>query len=87
MDRTTRSRVQHKGDGAPHGRQVQLLKCLTRLSRRKRCPRVVAGFYPLVAVFRSALISFCTQISAAPVTGSVLPGIVNQPLFTSMSPR
>ena len=51
-------------------------------------PQVAPDLYPaLGAVFRSALISFCAQISAAPATGSVLPGIVNQPLFTSMSPR
>ena len=41
-------------------------------------------FYPAVAVFWPALISFCTQISAAPATGSVLPGIVAQPFFTSI---
>ena len=43
--------------------------------------------YPLVAGFRPALISFCTQISAAPVTGSLLPGSVAQPFFAIMSPR
>ena len=53
-----------------------------------RLPRVAPDLYPaLGAVFRSALISFCAQISAAPATGSVLPGIVSQPPFTSMSPR
>ena len=41
-------------------------------------------FYPAVAVFWPALISFCTQISAAPATGSVLPGIVAQRFFTSI---
>jgi hypothetical protein len=44
-------------------------------------------FYPLTAVFRSALVSFCAQRLAAPTTGSALPGNVSQPLFTSMSPR
>lgn len=61
-------------------------------SRRMRPPVRGKGlrrlqFYPAVAVFRSALISFSTQISAAPCTGSVLPGNVSQPLFMSMSPR
>ena len=50
-------------------------------SRRIRPP---GHFYPAVAVFWPALISFCTQISAAPATGSVLPGIVAQRFFTSI---
>src|SRR5437762_1233688 len=47
----------------------------------------VAGFYPLAAVDRFAFISFWTQISAAPATGSVSPGIVTQPPFLIISPR
>ena len=50
-------------------------------------PHVAPDFYPLIAVFRSALVSFCAQILAAPTTGSALPGKVSQPLFTSISPR
>ena len=71
----------------------QLDNVYSRQSPRKRSaprskrPAPRGYFYPAVAVFRSAPISFCAQISAAPCTGSVLPGIASQPFFTSMSPR
>ena len=52
-----------------------------------RIPLAAPGLYPLVAVVRPTLNSFCAQMSAASATGSVLPGIVTQPFFAIMPLR